>query len=144
MLQLSAYSDYSFRVLMCAALRSPEWVTVAEIAQAFDISCNHLSKVVHHLGRSGYLETRRGTCGGFTLARPPEEIRLGDVLRIGKEPNTVIACVNQANCACRFHPVCRLKGMLNEAALAYFGVMDHYTLADLVKEPSQMQALLPT
>ena len=142
MLQLSTYFDYSFRVLMYAALRSPDWVTVSEIAESFGISCHHLSKVVHHLGRSGYLETHRGIRGGFTLARPPEEIRLGDILRIRKETSTVIACVDKANRPCRILPVCRLKGMLNEAVAAFFEVMDRYTLADLMKDASQVRTVL--
>lgn len=141
-MKLSAYSDYSIRVFKQAALRRPERVTVDEVAQTFSISRHHLVKVVHDLGRSGYLETRRGIGGGFTLARPPEEIRLGDIVRLGKESETVIDCMDEANRACRLFPACRLKGVFDEAAAAFFEVLDNYTLADVVKQTAKMRAML--
>jgi len=141
-MRLSAYSDYSIRVLMQAALREPERVTVDEVAETFGISRHHLVKVVHDLGRSGYLETRRGIGGGFTLARPPADIRLGDIVRLGEESETVIDCMDRSNRNCRLLPHCRLKGVLDEAAAAFFVVLDGYTLADLLKQPSRMRTLL--
>lgn len=127
---------------MQAALRRPERVTVDEVAWAFAISRHHLVKVVHDLGRSGYLRTQRGIGGGFTLARPPAEIRLGDIVRLGEESETVIECLDKLNRPCRLAPGCRLKGALDEAAAAFFAVLDGYTLADLVKQPSRMRAAL--
>lgn len=141
-MQLRTYSDFSIRVLMYAALHSPERVTVDEVAEAFAISRHHLVKVVHDLGRNGYLDTHRGLGGGFTLARRPEEIRLGDIVRLGEETETVIGCTNKKNQQCRLFPVCRLKGALDEAAGAFFAVLDRYSLADLVGEPKGMRAAL--
>jgi Rrf2 family transcriptional regulator, nitric oxide-sensitive transcriptional repressor len=141
-MQLSAYSDYAVRVLMQTALRSPQRLTVAEVALTFGISRHHLVKVVHDLGRSGYLATQRGIGGGFTLARAPEEIRLGDIVRLGEESEKVIECIDGENHLCRLLPVCRLKGVLDEAAAAFFEVLDRYTLADLVRQPSKMRAVL--
>lgn len=141
-MQLSAYSDYSVRVLMYAALRRPARVTVDEVAQTFGISRHHLVKVVHDLGRNGYLRTWRGAGGGFTLGRPPEAIRLGAIVRLGEETDTVIDCVDRPRRPCRLVPVCRLKGVLDEAAAAFFAVLDRYTLADLVKHPTRMLAVL--
>jgi Rrf2 family nitric oxide-sensitive transcriptional repressor len=141
-MQLSTWSDYSIRVLMQAALRRPERVTVDEVAATYGISRHHLVKIVHDLGRSGYLATQRGIGGGFALSRPPEEICLGDVVRLGEETETVIACRNGAGRACRLLPCCRLKGVLDEAAAAFFAVLDGYTLADLVKQPARMRAAL--
>ena len=141
-MQLSAYSDYSFRVLMHAALRRPERVTVDEVAETFGISRHHLVKVVHDLGRNGYLQTQRGAGGGFTLGREPDEIRLGDIVRLGEETDTVIKCMDKPGKTCPISPACRLKGVLDEAAAAFFAVLDGYTLADLVKQPSKMRAVL--
>jgi Rrf2 family nitric oxide-sensitive transcriptional repressor len=141
-MRISVYSDYSIRVLMQAALRQPERVTVDEVAETFGISRHHLVKVVHDLGRCGYLETRRGIGGGFTLARPPEEIRLGDIVRLGEESETVIDCMDRNTHVCRLLSCCRLKGVLDEAAAAFFAVLDEYTLAELVKQPSKMRAVL--
>jgi Rrf2 family nitric oxide-sensitive transcriptional repressor len=141
-MQLRAYSDYSIRVLMFAALHSPDRVTVDEVADAFAISRHHLVKIVHELGCKGYLDTHRGVGGGFTLARPPQEIRLGDIVRWGEETETVIGCSDKKNQQCRLFPACRLKGVLDEAAAAFFSVLDACTLADLVKKPDKMRAAL--
>jgi Rrf2 family transcriptional regulator, nitric oxide-sensitive transcriptional repressor len=79
-------------------------------------TANHLVKVVQDLGRSGFLQTQRGLGGGFTLARPPEQIRVGDIVRMGEETDTVIECVDKPDRSCRLAPACRLKGALDEAA----------------------------
>ncbi len=141
-MHLRAYTDYSIRVLMFAALHAPERVTVDEVAEAFSISRHHLVKVVHELGRHGYLDTHRGLGGGFTLARPPHHIHLGDVVRLGEASETVIECTNKKDQQCRLFPTCRLKSALDEAAAAFFGVLDQYSLADLVKQPARMRAAL--
>ncbi len=141
-MQLSAYSDYSLRVLMHAALRGTERTTVDEVADTFGISRHHLVKVVHDLGRSGYLETYRGIGGGFTLGRPAERIKLGDIVRLGEETDRVIECADRQNRQCRLFSACRLKDVLDEAAAAFFAVLDDYSLADLLKQPSKMRAAL--
>ena len=141
-MRLSTYSDYSIRVLMQAAVRDPELITVDEVARTFGISRHHLVKVVHDLGRNGFLKTRRGIGGGFTLARPAEEIRLGDVVRLGEESETVIDCLDRATHQCRLFPACRLKGVLDEAAASFFAVLDRYSLADIVKQPAKIRAAL--
>jgi Rrf2 family nitric oxide-sensitive transcriptional repressor len=141
-MKLSTYSDYAVRVLMQTALRRPERVTVAEVAQTFGISRHHLVKVVHDLGRSGYLATQRGIGGGFTLALAPEAIRLGDIVRLGEETEQVIDCRNGDGQPCRLYPACRLKGVLDEAAAAFFAVLDRYTLDELIQQPAKLRALL--
>lgn len=141
-MQLSAYSDYALRVLIQTALRRPNRVTVDEVAETFGISRHHLVKIVHDLGRNGYLQTQRGIGGGFTLGRLPEEIRLGDVVRLCEETDTVINCIEKPGQPCRLYPACRLKGVLGEAAAAFFAVLDNYTLADLIRQPSKIRAIL--
>ncbi|HVU26442.1 MAG TPA: Rrf2 family transcriptional regulator [Verrucomicrobiae bacterium] len=141
-MQLSAYSDYAIRVLMQTALRQPERMTVAEVAETFGVSRHHLVKIVHDLGRHGYLATQRGIGGGFTLGRAPESIRLGDIVRLGEESDTVIDCREDGNRLCRLLPACRLKNILDEAARAFFAVLDDCTLADLIQQPSRMRDAL--
>jgi Rrf2 family nitric oxide-sensitive transcriptional repressor len=141
-MQLSTYSDYSLRVLMHTALRQPGRTTVAEVAETFKISRNHLVKVVHDLGRHGYLATQRGIGGGFILGRTPETIRLGDIVRLGEETETVIDCREDKTRLCRLQPACQLRGILDEAAKAFFDVLDDYTLADLIQRPSRMRFAL--
>jgi Rrf2 family nitric oxide-sensitive transcriptional repressor len=141
-MRISTYSDYALRVLMQAALCRPQRITVDEVALAYGISRHHLVKIVHDLGRNGYLATQRGIGGGFTLALPPEEIRVGDIVRLGEESETVIDCKNRREGPCRILPVCRLKGVLDKAAAAFFDVLDSYTLRDLIQPRAALTSLL--
>lgn len=141
-MRLSTYSDYSIRVLLHAALRDPERVTVGEVATAFGVSSNHLVKVVHELGKNGFLATKRGVGGGFTLARAPDDITLGAIVRLGEKSETVIDCKDRQDNLCRIFPACRLKGVLKEAADAFFVVLDGYTLSDLLNQPPELKKLL--
>jgi Rrf2 family transcriptional regulator, nitric oxide-sensitive transcriptional repressor len=141
-MRLSKYSDYALRVVMYAALREPELATIDEVADGFDISRHHLVKIVHALGRAGFLATRRGIGGGFTLAQPAAKISLGDVVRLTEIDESVIDCKDRRNQPCRIFPVCRLKGVLAEAGTAFFAVLDRYSLEDLVKQKADMRQLL--
>lgn len=141
-MRLSTYSDYSLRVLMYAGLRSPDRVTVEQVASTFGISRHHLVKIVHHLGRAGLLVTVRGVGGGFTLARPPREIRLGDVVRMSEGGDGVMDCTGPCNVPCRLLPACHLKELLDKAAAAFFSVLDRHTLADLLANKRTLRRAL--
>jgi Rrf2 family transcriptional regulator, nitric oxide-sensitive transcriptional repressor len=141
-MRISRYTDYALRVLMYAALRAPEIVTIDDVADDFDISRNHLVKVVHALGRAGFLATRRGIGGGFRLALPPEEINLGAVIRLTENDRVVVVCHDSAATLCRIFPSCRLKQTLGEADAAFFAVLDRYSLASLVKSKTELKKLL--
>jgi Rrf2 family nitric oxide-sensitive transcriptional repressor len=140
-MRLSTFSDYNLRVLMYLAIQPDRLTTIAEIAAAHEISENHLMKVVHQLGRSGYIETVRGKGGGMRLAKSPQEIVLGEVVRQTEGDFAIVECFAD-NSTCRILPACRLKSVLGEALSAMFIVLDDYTLADLVKKPEEhLQAM---
>jgi Rrf2 family nitric oxide-sensitive transcriptional repressor len=130
--QLTRYSDYSLRVLIYLALDPERLVTIEDIAQGYDISKAHLMKVVHQLGLRGYVETVRGRGGGLRLARRPEEIRVGEVVRSTEENMDLVECFDPASSQCAIEPVCGLRSVLHEALAAFLAVLDRYTLADLV------------
>jgi Rrf2 family nitric oxide-sensitive transcriptional repressor len=133
-MRLNTFSDYSLRVLLYLCGQGDRLATIAEIAAAYSISENHLMKVVHQLGISGYIETVRGKGGGMRLARAPQDIVLGDVLRHTESDFSLVECFS-ADSACRIAASCRLRGVLGDALGAMFRVLDGYTLADLVDNP---------
>jgi Rrf2 family nitric oxide-sensitive transcriptional repressor len=142
-MRLTLYSDYSLRLLMYAAVRHGELVTIQEVADAYGISKNHLMKVAFELGRQGYLETVRGRGGGLRLSRAPDRIGLGEVIRMTEEDFTMVECFDPKTNTCAITGACRLRGILSKALQAYFAVLDDYTLADLaVKHPALERLLL--
>src|SRR6185437_5035529 len=138
-MKLTFYSDYSLRLLMYVSVKREALVTIQEVADAYGISKNHLMKVAFKLGRKGYLETVRGRGGGLRLARAPDKIGLGAVVREMEEDFTMVECFNPKTNTCTITGPCRLRGALSRALKAYFAVLDEYTLADLAM-PNPMLA----
>lgn len=136
-MRLTRYTDYSMRVLLYLGGRPDQLCSIGEIAQAFDISHNHLMKVVHELGRTGLVASVRGRFGGIRLARPAADINIGDVVRQTEPDFNLVDCRN-----CRIQPVCVLSCVLQEAIAAFLAVLGRYSLADLVRNPGAMNALL--
>ncbi|MCK8044993.1 MULTISPECIES: Rrf2 family transcriptional regulator [Shewanella] len=141
-MQLTRYTDYGLRTLMYLALNSEResLFRISEITEVFDLSANHISKVVHHLGKLGYLQTVRGKSGGFKLAKPASEINIGQVVRSLENSLAPIDCTKPY---CLFTPACKLKGVLGEAVNAYLAVLDGYTLEMIVANKPELKALLP-
>jgi len=136
-MQLTLYTDYSLRVLVYLMLMNEKPVTITEIAEYYNVSRNHLVKIVHNLGLLGYITTMRGKGGGMTLARPPESINIGEVVR-KVEPNfNIVECFSDDESkACRIEPVCKLKRVLQTAAKAFLDELDNYTLKDVLQRKS--------
>lgn len=131
-MHLTRYSDYSLRVLMYLGLRRNELATIDEISKAYGISRTHLMKVVHELGRAGYLETVRGRGGGLRLAQDLDAIRVGDVVRHTEASMDLVECFESKTNTCRIEPACALNGVFAEALEAFLATLDGYTLEDLV------------
>lgn len=135
-MHLTRYTDYSLRVLIYLGTHQDKLATISEIATYHGISRNHLMKVVHQLGTNGYIATLRGKGGGIKLARPPEKIVVGDVVRSMEETMNIVECFEPgaSASACILASACQLKSALSEAMQSFLVTLDLYTLADLVGE----------
>jgi len=141
-MKLTSFSDYTLRVLMFLAIDRSRLATIPEIASAYGISENHLMKVVHQLARAGVIESVRGRGGGVRLARDPDEIRIGEIVRSTEGEAPIVECLSGDPAACRIAPVCRLTAVLVRAFDALYATLDEYTLADLVRSPKALSAIL--
>ena len=141
-MKLTGFTDYSLRVLIYVAAQPQRRATIAEISRAFEISENHLVKVVHFLGKSGWLTNVRGKGGGLELAMPPELVGVGSVVRQTEGAAVVAECFLEHGGECTISGVCRLQGVLAEAVAAFYAVLDRYTLADLVTNRQALAKIL--
>lgn len=130
-MRLTLYTDYSLRVLIYLAQNPDKVVTISELADFYRISRNHLVKVVHELGLNGYVHTTRGKHGGIRLARPPDQIVIGEVVRKTEPDFDLLECLNPVGDHCVITNVCKLKSVLTEARDQFLGQLDSRTLADL-------------
>jgi Rrf2 family nitric oxide-sensitive transcriptional repressor len=131
-MRLTRYTDYSLRVLIYLGLQPDRLSSIHEIADAYDISESHLMKVVQALGHLGYVTTFRGRGGGIELAKPPEQKRIGEVVRCTEDDLALVECFVESS-GCRIEGPCRLRHVLREAIEAFLSVLDRYTLADLLQ-----------
>lgn len=135
-MKLTRYTDYAMRVLIHLGSHGDELASIAEIARAYDISQNHLMKVVQDLGHAGFIETVRGRNGGIRLGRPASEINLGALVRHTEAGFDLVDCST-----CMIAPACTLPRVLAEATRAFLGVLDHYTLVDLLDHRLDLRRL---
>ena len=127
-MQLTRYTDYSLRVLIYLNLHDGKTVTIDEIRDFYDISRNHLMKVVHDLSLKGFIETIRGKHGGMKLAKPADQISVGDVVRQMESSFKLVECRTDNQLECRVASICSLKSVLDEALDNFLAHLDRYTL----------------
>ncbi len=134
-MRLTRFSDYAMRVLLYLGARPGELCSIAGIARAHAISQNHLMKVVSDLVNAGYVESVRGRAGGIRLARPPETINVGALMRHTEDDLQLVSC---DQCLLMRGSGCGYKGALGEAMQAFLAVLDSYTLADMLARSGAM------
>ena len=144
-MRLTVYTDYTLRVMMYLAASYPrgEVATIVEIATAYGISRSHLMKIVNELSQNGFVEALRGRAGGVRLARPPDEISVGELVRMAEKDFAVVPCHDDSSePRCVILPACNLKRVMRRAIDAFIGELDKVTLAQTLTVPSVAASLL--
>jgi len=139
-MQLTRFTDYALRVLIYLGAHPDRLSTISEVATSYLISKNHLMKVVNHLATFGYVDTTRGKGGGIKLARAPQLINIGAVVRDCEDNMDIVECFNPKQRTCPLLPSCALKSLLSEAKKNFMATLDDHSLRDLLG--SQTVALL--
>ncbi|MBO8156718.1 MAG: Rrf2 family transcriptional regulator [Bacillaceae bacterium] len=141
-MRLTSFTEYSLRVLLYLGTRQEgKLSSIKEISSIYQISPNHLSKIVYELGKLGLIQTIRGRNGGIRLARSPDEINIGWVVRQTEEDFHQAACFDESGEGCVISSACKLKSVLSKALHAYLHVLDSYTLGDLLINQNALQII---
>jgi len=127
-MQLTRFTDYALRVLLFVGRQGGRIGTMGEVARYYDISQEHLRKVIHRLAVLGYLQSKRGRGGGIVLGRDAASIRLGGVILAMEEDLSIVDC---HALDCLLAPECSLKRALDRGSRAFIGALDEFTLAGL-------------
>lgn len=131
-MRLTKQTSYALRILIHCAMRPDEQVKAADIAKAYNITEFNVLKIIPLLVHGGFVKTTRGRRGGLKLARQPEEIRIGDVVRLTEETHIQAACFGQVQDTCLIQPAAPINRILGTAIGAFIEVLDQHTLRDLV------------
>jgi Rrf2 family nitric oxide-sensitive transcriptional repressor len=142
-MRLTSHTDYSLRTLIYLGVRGDRLATVSEIADAYGISRNHLTKVAARLAAGGFVEAVRGNGGGIRLARDAAGINLGEVVRFTEVEMNLVECFCTGG-HCRIETACLLRPVLRSALAAFLAVLDRYTLAQLLASRPLLEELFAT
>ena len=141
-MHLTIRSNHAMRLLMYCALNHGRVAPVAEIARACNMSEAHLGKIANTLAGLGFVETLRGRGGGVRLARAPEQILVGAVVRRTEMGPCLTECLDPETNTCPLTAACRFRTILGRALEAFLNVLDGYTLADLVVGGDELRQLM--
>lgn len=130
-MRLTQHTDYAMRLLMYVGRHPDRLCTISEVARAYGISEPHLMKVTHRLSQHGWLQTVRGKNGGMRLAKAPQDIILGAVLRDTETDLALVECLGQNN-TCSLAGECGMSAIVNGALQAFLAHFDKFTLADIL------------
>ncbi len=138
-MQLTKQTNYALRILMYCAAREGT-VRLADVAKFYGLSETFLHKVLLAARDAGFVTTMRGRAGGLKLARPAEDISVGDVVRAMEERIELADCF-RADSGCPLEQSCGLNGALHRALDAFFDVLNDYTIADITDERANINVL---
>ena len=141
-MRLTQFSDYALRTALYLGAHPTRVVPVMEIARAYNISYHHLTKVATLLADVGVVEAVRGRTGGLRLAKLPEAINVGWLVRQTEPDFTLVECFDPATDSCSITPACKLRHVLGDATARFLAALDEHTLADLVASPAHTEALV--
>nr|WP_317357398.1 Rrf2 family transcriptional regulator [uncultured Tyzzerella sp.] len=131
-MNLSKFTDYSFRTLIYLSNNSKNLYTVEELSKNLNISENHIKKIVHALAKEGYILSTKGRNGGIKLAKPPESINLKEVLLFCEDFSKVIECKKNSIYCTYNSERCLIKNIVNMATEKFIQEFSKYNLSDVL------------
>lgn len=139
-MQLTFYTDYGLRTLMYLAARhNGELSTITEISEVFQIPRNHLVKIVHRMGKEGWIKTIRGKGGGICISDDALNLKLGDIVAQLEKSTTLIDCNDPP---CPMNRGCALSAALQQAYRAFLAALNEYSLQQVVSQSKPMLDLI--
>jgi Rrf2 family protein len=135
LMQIPRRVDYGLRAITYLSTQDPEkCCSIAEIARQQNVPKKFLEKIIQDLMRRGLIRSKRGACGGYTLARLPDQISFYDVIEALEGPIAVNVCMNE-ELSCDQLPRCAMVGVWSEIQQKVTEVFTRTTLADLRRTP---------
>jgi len=141
-MHLTRYTDYAIRTLIFLGINEGRTCTIPEIADRYQISKNHLMKIVHQLGKEGIIDTVRGRGGGLRLKRAPKDLTVGEIVRLTEEDLNIVECFDPSRNQCQITSACVLSSAVDRALSAFMAVLDEVSLADVIKPEKELAKLL--
>jgi Rrf2 family protein len=124
--------DYALKAVLDLAVHyNQELVTSHDLARRIDTPVKFLEQILLDLKKGGFIESRRGKVGGYLLARPPEQITVGDIIRFIEGPIEPISCARHEYSECADIYKCVFRKIWQDVAKATSGIVDSITFKEL-------------
>lgn len=137
-MKISTKGRYALRMMLEFALHPDEWTKISQVAKRQEISVKYLEQIVNILCKAGYVKSTRGARGGYQLTRDPQEYTVGQILRLTEGNLAPVSCLEDEDNPCIRSSCCATLQVWKQLNTAISDVLDHVTLADLVKEQRSM------
>ena len=137
-MKLSKRGEYALRAMIDLGVAQElgrPLLSISELSDKEQIPATFLEQILFQLRTAGYVTSARGKRGGYSLARPLDAVRFGEIIRLIDGPLAPIRCVSQmayAPCSCPDETHCGLRMLMLDVRNAIAGILDKYTLADVV------------
>jgi Rrf2 family protein len=145
-MKLSSRGEYGVRVMVELAMAYGTGpLPLTRIASRQDLPLPYLEQLMAILRRQGLVESMRGAKGGYTLAQPPDMVRVGDVVRALEGPIEPVSCGGQDGKPCAQRPTCAARAVWDRLRDSMVETLDGVTLADLIaNRPAPTPEMVPT
>ncbi len=140
-MQLTSHTDHAIRILIYLMINPERKISTREIAESYGISLNHLTKVAKSLVKAGWLLSARGGKGGLILAPHTPGTKVGDIVR-HTENMCLVVCFSEKTNTCPIAAACELRSVIHRARQAFFDVLDTVTIADISRNPVELNLFL--
>ena len=135
MLKLNRLTDYGVVALSTLALRRDDVTAVAQLAADIGINPPTVAKLMKQLAHTGLVNSHRGANGGYTLARPAEEISVSEIIEALEGPIELTACVDGSETCCSVESSCPMRGNWNQVNVAIRSALESISLAEMAMPP---------
>lgn len=139
-MKISFKGDYALKIILDLSLTYGQGLTqIPEVAKRQDIPEKYLEQIVTILKGAKFIKTQRGPKGGISLTKPPNQITLGEIIRLVEGPTSPVTCVSKSCYAkCNFESKCVFKGIWEEVRNKINDVVDKTTFEDMVEKNNKM------
>ncbi|MDK2565032.1 Rrf2 family transcriptional regulator [Romboutsia sedimentorum] len=131
-MNLSKFTDYSFRILIYLGNHPNELFTVDELSSCLGLSSHHIKKIIYKLSKNDLIDSTKGRNGGIKLVKDPRNINLGDILEITEDNLNIVECFSDSSNSCNLTCNCNLKPILYDALNSFKLKLSEYTLYDIL------------
>jgi Rrf2 family transcriptional regulator, cysteine metabolism repressor len=133
--------DYALKAVLDLSLyHGSALVTIGEMAKRINAPVKFLEQILLELKRGGFIESKRGKIGGYSLAKAPSQISVGDILRLIEGPTEPISCIKHGYAACEQVDKCVFRKIWQEVSESTAKIIDNVSFEDLASQVKSSQS----